>query len=77
MPQHTCGVQRTTLWSWVSPGNPSRIARRVLFSDTGTGQRCVVQASLELVPTSSPPEFASRDHGKVKACGPEAPLKGW
>ena len=24
-----------------------------------------MQASLEVVPTSSPPEFASRDHGKV------------
>lgn len=37
--------------------------------------RCVVEASLELVPTPSPPESASRDYGKIIACGLDAPFK--
>lgn len=38
--------------------------------------RYVVQASLELVPTPSPPESASRDYGKIIACELDAPFKG-
>lgn len=63
---HASGVRRTALWIRVSPGNPGPTA---LFSDVDTGYCCVVQASLELVPTPSP-ESASRDMVRLQHMTP-------